>query len=182
MGGGAVAAAQEILKAPRKLRGQLSEMMSVLLRAQRYISTRPMFIDVRELSAGAGAGSVADAAAAGIALRDLSQQYRGLLAAVKEEALIMEQVFPSPRSALAIFVQRVFEQRMQVGRAHGPFTMLQGADILLGRLLCISTPNRSNGRGLYNSLRVPVHDLGSVQYMAPCALTRSLGTASTLSL
>ncbi len=78
-----------------------------------------MFIDVRELSAGASAGSVTNAAAAGIALRDLSQQYKGLLAAVKEEALIMEQVFPSPRSALAIFVQRVFEQRVQVVHAYG---------------------------------------------------------------
>ena len=98
---------------------------------QRYISTRPMFIDVRELSAGAAAGSVTDAAAAGVALRDLSQQYKGLLAAVKEEALVMEQVFPSPRSALAIFVQRVFEQRVQVGHAHGPYILL--LDIKLGR-------------------------------------------------
>lgn len=84
-----------------------------------------MFIDVRELSAGAGAGSVGDAAAAGIALRDLSQQYRGLLAAVKEEALIMEQVFPSPRNALAIFVQRVFEQRVQVAPICGPSLCLR---------------------------------------------------------
>ena len=86
----------------------------MLLRLQRYISTRPMFIDVRELSAGTGARDVTDAATAGIVLRDLSQQYKGLLAAVKEEALVMEQVFPSPRTALAIFVQRVFEQRVQV--------------------------------------------------------------------
>ena len=85
-----------------------------MLGAQRYISTRPMFIDVRELSAGAMASAVTDAATAGVALRDLSQQYKGLLAAIKEEALIMEQVFPSPRTALAIFVQRVFEQRVQV--------------------------------------------------------------------
>ena len=81
---------------------------------QRYISTRPMFIDVRELSAGAAASAVTDAASAGVALRDLSQQYKGLLTAVKEEALIMEQVFPCPRTALAIFVQRIFEQRVQV--------------------------------------------------------------------
>ena len=73
-----------------------------------------MFIDVRELSAGAATGSVTDAASAGVALRELSQQFKGLLAAVKEEALIMEQVFPCPRSALAIFVQRIFEQRVQV--------------------------------------------------------------------
>ena len=85
-----------------------------MLGAQRYISTRPMFMDVRELSAGAVASAVTDAATAGVALRDLSQQYKGLLAAIKEEALIMEQVFPSPRTALAIFVQRVFEQRVQV--------------------------------------------------------------------
>lgn len=82
--------------------------------AQRYISTRPMFIDVRELSAGASSGQVTDAATAGIAVRDLAQLYKGLLGAVKEEALVMEQVFPSPRNALLIFVQRVFEQRVQV--------------------------------------------------------------------
>ena len=57
------------------------------LSVQRYISTRPMFIDVRELSAGAAPSSVTDAATAGVALRDLSQQYKGLLTAVKEEAL-----------------------------------------------------------------------------------------------
>ena len=84
------------------------------MNVQRYISTRPMFIDVRELSAGAAASAVTDAATAGVALRDLSQQYKGLLTAVKEEALIMEQVFPCPRTALAIFVQRIFEQRVQV--------------------------------------------------------------------
>jgi hypothetical protein len=81
---------------------------------QRYISTRPMFIDVRELSAGTIKSQVTDAATAGIAVRDLAQLFKGLLAAVKEEALIMEQVFPSPRNALLIFVQRVFEQRVQV--------------------------------------------------------------------
>ncbi|BDA40569.1 Exocyst complex component 5 [Coccomyxa sp. Obi] len=80
---------------------------------QRYISTRPMFIDVRELSAGAAGGQVTDATTAGIAVRDLGQLYKGLLAAVKEEALVMEQVFPSPRTALIIFLQRVFEQRVQ---------------------------------------------------------------------
>ncbi|KAK9916806.1 hypothetical protein WJX75_007279 [Coccomyxa subellipsoidea] len=80
---------------------------------QRYISTRPMFIDVRELSAGAAGAQVTDATTAGIAVRDLGQLYKGLLAAVKEEALVMEQVFPSPRTALIIFLQRVFEQRVQ---------------------------------------------------------------------
>ena len=90
-------------------------MILLAVSVQRYISTRPMFIDVRELSAGAAtASAVTDAATAGVALRDLSQQYKGLLTALKEEALIMEQVFPCPRTALAIFVQRIFEQRVQV--------------------------------------------------------------------
>ncbi len=53
-----------------------------------------MFIDVRELSAGAAGGQVTDATTAGIAVRDLGQLYKGLLAAVKEEALVMEQVSP----------------------------------------------------------------------------------------
>lgn len=96
----------------------LTRSRVVAVRTQRYISTRPMFIDVRELSAGAlGGGSgaqVTDAATAGVAVRDLGQLYKGLLAAVKEEALVMEQVFPSPRTALIIFLQRVFEQRIQV--------------------------------------------------------------------
>ncbi len=73
-----------------------------------------MFIDVRELSAGAAGAQVTDATTAGIAVRDLGQLYKGLLAALKEEALVMEQVFPSPRTALIIFLQRVFEQRVQV--------------------------------------------------------------------
>lgn len=53
-----------------------------------------MFIDVRELSAGAAGGQVTDPTTAGIAVRDLGQLYKGLLAAVKEEALVMEQVLP----------------------------------------------------------------------------------------
>ena len=82
--------------AHRAAHGALSPCLSPPL-PQRYISTRPMFIDVRELSAaGAGGpgppGGAGDAAGAGMALRDLGQLYKGLLAAVKEEALVMEQV------------------------------------------------------------------------------------------
>ncbi|EIE26781.1 Sec10-domain-containing protein [Coccomyxa subellipsoidea C-169] len=95
---------------------------------QRYISTRPMFIDVRELSAGAAGAQVTDATTAGIAVRDLGQLYKGLLAAVKEEALVMEQVFPSPRTALIIFLQRVFEQRVQAA---------------VDRMLVVHAPNAS---------------------------------------
>ncbi len=125
----------------------------MIIAVQRYISTRPMFIDVRELSAGADAGSVTDAAAAGIALRDLSQQYKGLLAAVKEEALVMEQVFPSPRSALAIFVQRVFEQRVQVWHTTGSSSFSE-MHTSCSAECCARTPDKSSRLSPFCSLCV----------------------------
>ncbi|KAK9835004.1 hypothetical protein WJX81_003494 [Elliptochloris bilobata] len=82
---------------------------------QRYISTRAMFIDVRELAPGSPAGTAADAAGAQVALRNLGALFKGLLAACREDALVMEQVFPSARAAILLYVQRVFEQRVQAG-------------------------------------------------------------------
>lgn len=55
-----------------------------------------------------------DPTAALTAIRALTDIYKHILAAVKEEALVMEQVFPNPDEAMATFVQRVFEQKVQV--------------------------------------------------------------------
>lgn len=80
---------------------------------QRYISTRPLFIDARELALGQAAGQVTDATTAITALRSLAALYKSITQAVKDEAIIMEQVFAEPAEALALFVTRLFEQRVQ---------------------------------------------------------------------
>lgn len=81
---------------------------------QRYISTRPLFIDARELALGQGAAQVTDTSSAITALRSLAALYKAIIQAVKDEAMIMEQVFLSPADALVMFVTRLFEQRVQV--------------------------------------------------------------------
>lgn len=81
---------------------------------QRYISTRPLFIDARELALGQGAAQVTDTSSAITALRSLAALYKAIIQAVKDEAMIMEQVFLSPADALVMFVIRLFEQRIQV--------------------------------------------------------------------
>lgn len=81
---------------------------------QRYISTRPLFIDARELALGQGAAQVTDTSSAIAALRSLAALYKAIIQAVKDEAMIMEQVFLSPADALVMFVTRLFEQRVQV--------------------------------------------------------------------
>lgn len=87
---------------------------SVLASLQRYISTRPLFIDARELALGQGAAQVTDASSAITALRSLAALYKAIIQAVKDEAMIMEQVFLDPAAALVMFVTRLFEQRVQV--------------------------------------------------------------------
>lgn len=90
---------------------------------QRYISTRPLFIDARELALGQGAAQVTDASSAITALRSLAALYKAIIQAVKDEAMIMEQVFLDPAAALVMFVSRLFEQRVQV-TGHNPHTMM----------------------------------------------------------
>ncbi|DBB07800.1 TPA: hypothetical protein ACH3X3_009214 [Trebouxia sp. C0006] len=80
---------------------------------QRYISTRPLFIDARELALGQGAAQVTDTSSAITALRSLAALYKAIVQAVKDEAIIMEQVFPAPGDALVMFVTRLYEQRVQ---------------------------------------------------------------------
>lgn len=81
---------------------------------QRYISTRPLFIDARELALGQGIGQVRDSSSAITALRSLAALYKAIVQAVRDEAIIVDQVFPSPSAALALFLTRLFEQRVQV--------------------------------------------------------------------
>ena len=61
------------------------------MRPQRYISTRAMFTDVRELAPASPGGAAADAAGAQVALRNLGTLFKGLLSACREDALVMEQ-------------------------------------------------------------------------------------------
>ena len=56
-----------------------------------------------------------DTSSAITALRSLAALYKAIIQAVKDEAIIMEQVFPSPADALVMFVTRLYEQRVQVG-------------------------------------------------------------------
>ncbi|KAL4853455.1 Exocyst complex component SEC10b [Chlorella vulgaris] len=120
---------------------QFSQGESMLV--HRYISTRPMFTSLRELqfvqqqqqlqasaaaAAAAALGSSGNAAAQQAAaaaqagelsaadlssLRALSSFYKGLLSAMRDEAVVLEQVFSSPAAALAQYLQRVFEQKVQ---------------------------------------------------------------------
>lgn len=55
-----------------------------------------------------------DTSSAITALRSLAALYKAIVQAVKDEAIITEQVFPSPSAALVLFVTRLFEQRVQV--------------------------------------------------------------------
>lgn len=73
-----------------------------------------MFIDARELALGHSAAQVTDTSSAITALRSLAALYKAIVQAVKDEAIITEQVFPSPSTALVLFVTRLFEQRVQV--------------------------------------------------------------------
>ena len=81
---------------------------------QRYIATRAMFMDAKEVQFTEGRRAV-DAAEAITAMRSLGGLYKGILAAVRDEAVVMEQVFPSPGPAMAMLTHRIFEQRIQVG-------------------------------------------------------------------
>lgn len=84
--------------------------------AQRYITKVPMFFDdrqVRGLAAHTAAGS-GDPAAGRAALAAVGDLCKRAQADVAKEVPVMEQVFQDPGAALALLVQRLFEQRIQV--------------------------------------------------------------------
>ncbi|PSC72605.1 exocyst complex component sec10 [Micractinium conductrix] len=123
---------------------------------QRYISTRPMFTNLKELQATAASQAAAAAAAAALAvgtpdseealeaeaaadaaaLRGLANLYKHLLGTLRDEAVVIEQVFPSPHRALGQYIQRVFEQKVQaaVDAALRPPPAGAGHALLHGRL------------------------------------------------
>lgn len=78
----------------------------------RYIASRPMFMDVREVLGPAQEDGAAEPA--GAALQRLNALHKSVSAAVVKEAASMERIFPSPAAALAAFVTRIFEQRLKV--------------------------------------------------------------------
>ena len=75
---------------------------------------RPMFMDVSEMMGGGPGGGPETALAARNTLNAL---FKSLLQTVKEETLVMEQIFQNPSAAIAAFITRVFEQRLKA-RAH----------------------------------------------------------------
>jgi len=77
---------------------------------------RPMFMDVMEmLGSPRSVGVTPNTALA--AMNILNALYKTLLQTVKEETLVMEQIFPNPSIAIAAFINRVFEQRIKVWRS-----------------------------------------------------------------
>ena len=100
---------------PRKRAIALLSWPPALPWLQRYISTRPMFTDPKALAQGTMDAQVTDASSAITAMRSLNVLYKALMVSVRDEAVIMEQVFPAADAALARLITRVFEQRVQVG-------------------------------------------------------------------
>lgn len=78
---------------------------------------RPMFMDVSEMMGG-GAGGAPETALA--AMNTLNALFKSLLQTLKEETLLMEQIFQTPQAAIAALITRVFEQRLKARAALGP--------------------------------------------------------------
>eukprot|EP00898_Chlorokybus_atmophyticus_P004489 jgi/Chlat1/5040/Chrsp329S04919 len=85
---------------------------------QRFVATRPMFMDVQAMLGGDPNGDVGEGevrATSGVAQAKaaLEPLFASILDEVKEGANIAAQVFPSPPAVMAMLVQRVLEQRVQ---------------------------------------------------------------------
>ena len=80
---------------------------------QRYISSRSMFNDAKELALGQSE-PVVDTNTALAAKRRLGTMYKSILHALRNEAVTMRAVFPRPQEAIIALVQKVFEVRIQV--------------------------------------------------------------------
>ena len=90
-----------------------------------------MFVDPKELALG-HSEPVVDTNTALAAKRRLGTLYKSILHAVRQEAKIMVAVFARPQEALMAFVQRLFEQRIQVwptcSRLSGDVQWVDSAD------------------------------------------------------
>jgi hypothetical protein len=73
-----------------------------------------MFLETKEVAVNPSAQPIITASEAITAMRAVNSLFKSIVSAVKDEAIIMEQVFPDAAAALAVFVTRVFEQRVQV--------------------------------------------------------------------
>eukprot|EP00252_Welwitschia_mirabilis_P014977 TRINITY_DN33064_c0_g1_i1.p1 TRINITY_DN33064_c0_g1~~TRINITY_DN33064_c0_g1_i1.p1 ORF type:complete len:834 (-),score=193.38 TRINITY_DN33064_c0_g1_i1:189-2690(-) len=81
---------------------------------QRYVASRPMFIDVDIMNADARMVLGDDSLQADPlnVTRGLSLLYKEIIETVRKEAATVTAVFPSPDAVMSILVQRVLEQRV----------------------------------------------------------------------
>eukprot|EP00958_Prasinococcus_capsulatus_P012589 scaffold1265_cov366-Prasinococcus_capsulatus_cf.AAC.2 len=79
---------------------------------QRYVATRPMFIDPDVMATDIKTATKDDS---GIGLKTL---YRKIVSTMNVEARQIAEVFPSPTDVMQLFVQRVLEQRVQLVLDH----------------------------------------------------------------
>ncbi|CAM6124454.1 unnamed protein product [Calypogeia fissa] len=77
---------------------------------QRYVASRPMFMDIEvmELDAKTVLGDPSNVA------KGLSILYKEILDTVQHEAAMVASVFPSPDAVMSILVQRILEQRVSL--------------------------------------------------------------------
>lgn len=100
---------------------------------------RPMFMDVMEmLGSPRSGGTTPDTALA--AMNVLNALFKNLLLTVKEETLVMEQIFPNPSIAIVAFINRVFEQRIKVCRSlHCPKVIGLGSSRIIVAIAALCT-------------------------------------------
>uniref|UniRef100_A0A0D6R2M0 Exocyst complex component Sec10 n=1 Tax=Araucaria cunninghamii TaxID=56994 RepID=A0A0D6R2M0_ARACU len=81
---------------------------------QRYVTSRPMFIDVDIMNADARMvlGDQGLQSGPNNVARGLSTLYKEIIETVRKEAATVTAVFPSPDAVMSILVQRVLEQRV----------------------------------------------------------------------
>ncbi|GLJ08267.1 hypothetical protein SUGI_0085180 [Cryptomeria japonica] len=81
---------------------------------QRYVASRPMFIDVEIMNADARMvlGDQGLQSGPSNVARGLSALYKEIIETVRKEAATITAVFPSPDAVMSILVQRVLEQRV----------------------------------------------------------------------
>ena len=75
---------------------------------------RPMFMDVSVMMGGGPGGAPETALAA---MNTLNALFKSLLQTLKEETLLMEQIFQNPQAAIGALITRVFEQRLKARAA-----------------------------------------------------------------